>query len=153
MTIGTFTASSSVTVNGRLAIGIDGASADRLTVAGNLDLTTATLDITTLAGGTTGTGYVIASFGSLTGTAFANVTGLPPGFVVNFDLTNSQIKLVKPATYDSWIGGYTVSNPAPAADPDADGLANIIEFVIGGDPSRSSADLAPTATPAGPNLT
>ena len=152
VTVGTFTTTSSVTLNGRLAIGIDGGSTDRLTVAGNLNLTAATLDISTLAGGATGTEYVIASFGSLTGTAFANITGLPPGFAMNYDLANKQIKLVKPATYESWIGGYPVSNPAPAADPDADGLANIIEYVLGGDPSRFSADLAPAATNIGTNL-
>ncbi len=144
VTLGTFTAASSVTLNGRLAIGIDGVSADRLTVAGNLNITAATLDITPLAGGATGNDYVIASFDSLTGTAFAAITGLPPGFTISYDLTNKQIKLVKPASYESWIGGYTVSDPAATADPDADGLANIIEYVLGGDPSRSSSNLSPT---------
>ena len=59
---------------------------------------------------------------SLTGTAFAKITGLPQGYAMNYDLPNKQIKLVKPAAYESWIGGYPVSNPAPAADPEATAL-------------------------------
>ena len=44
--IGTLSAGSSVTLNGRLAIELDVASADRLNVTGNLNITNATLDLT-----------------------------------------------------------------------------------------------------------
>jgi hypothetical protein len=62
-----------------------------------------------------------------------------------YDLVNKQIKLVKTAGYMTWIDDYTVADPAAAADPDDDGLGNIIEYVLGGDPSANSANLAPLA--------
>lgn len=43
-------------------------------------------------------------------------------------------------TFGDWIAGYTVSDAAPGADPDGDGLVNLVEFVLAGcDPSKSDA--------------
>ena len=151
-TTGTLNAASSVTLNGRLAIQIDGLAADRLVVAGNLNIANATLDFILPGAGATAPEYLIATFDTLTGSAFANITGQPPGYAMIYDLANKQIKLVKPSTYESWIDDYTVANPAAAADPDGDGLGNIIEYVLGGDPSVNSANLAPMAQSSGTDL-
>jgi autotransporter-associated beta strand protein len=150
--VGTLTADSSMTLDGRLAIAVDGVTAARLAVTGNLNITGATLDFNVQSGGVTASGYVIATFGSLTGTAFTAVANLPQGYQIFFDLADRQIRLVKTAGYQDWIGNHTVTDPAAAADPDGDGLSNLIEYVLGGDPSTSSATLAPTARISGADL-
>ena len=93
--VGTLTAGSSATIHGRLAIEIDGVVNDHLAVAGNLDISSATLGISELAGGTGQFEYIVATFGSLSGSAFAAVTGMPNGYRLEYDLVGKQIKLVK----------------------------------------------------------
>ena len=54
--------------------------------------------------------------------------------------------------YDSWAtaNNLTGVNRLPDSDPDADGLPNAVEFVVGGVPgNRNDAALAPSATTAG----
>ena len=138
--IGTLTVPSAA-INGSLAIEIDGSAADRLNVTGNLNITDATLAIT---GAPIAPELIIASFGSLTGSAFATVVGLPSGYGVIYDLTNKQIKLSALSTgFVGWIGPFGVSNPAADADPDFDGIPNALEYVLGGDPSRATSNIAP----------
>jgi autotransporter-associated beta strand protein len=57
----------------------------------------------------------------------------------------------EPDGYESWIAatGLTGTAAEPTADPDADGMANLIEWVIGGEPNpanpnASSIELSPT---------
>lgn len=140
----------SAVINGSLAIELDGSSADLLNTTGNLNITNATLVLT---GTPTGPENIIASFGSLTGSAFATVTGLPNGYQVTYDLTNKQIKLAAlPAGFAGWIAPFGVSNPAADADPDSDGIPNALEYVLGGDPSQANPNIAPTITTSGGNL-
>jgi len=54
--------------------------------------------------------------------------------------------------FNAWIGGFTISNTAPDADPDGDGLPNALEYVLGGDPSKPSQNCAPTLSASGNNL-
>ena len=147
--VGTLTAGL-VAINGKLAIEIDGSSADRLNVTGNLNITNATLALT---GTPTGPEVIIASFGSLTGSAFATITGLPSGYHVTYDLPNKQIKLTAVSTgFAGWIGTTGVSNPAADADPDFDGIPNVIEYILGGDPSQPDSTLVPKASIISANL-
>jgi hypothetical protein len=93
---GTLTATGNVTMNAnsRLAIELSGASADKLAVGGNLNLSN--VDFLDITGVGQGLSWVIASYtGTLTGT-FNNVTS---GYTVNYGTgTNSQITLNKPAS-------------------------------------------------------
>lgn len=74
----------------KIELGAAGSS-DLLTVIGDLDITNAALDLT---GAGDGSNYVIASYGTLTGAAFASVTGLPTGYAIDYGSgTNSQITL------------------------------------------------------------
>jgi autotransporter-associated beta strand protein len=148
--VGTLTAGSSVTLNGRLAIEIDGSAADRLNVTGNLNITNATLAI---SGNLTAQEYIIATFGSLTGPAFAAITGLPDGYDV--DYSNNQIRLLAATpTFGSWIADNwpTLADKTPGGDPDNDGMENVLEYVLGGNPSQPDPGRAPTVTVSGGNL-
>ena len=146
---GTLTAASA-TINGTLAIQLAGSSTDRLNVTGNLNISTATL---VLSGSATAPEYVIASFGSLTGAAFSAVTGLPSGYAVNYDLAAKQIKLTALSTgFAGWIGPFGVANPAAAADPDFDGIPNVIEYILGGNPSQPDSTIGPKTAVNGANL-
>ena len=49
--------------------------------------------------------------------------------------------------YDSWMNGYPLitlgADQLPAADPDKDGISNLMESVLSGDPSVSSTSILP----------
>jgi autotransporter-associated beta strand protein len=138
--IGTLNAGSTITLNGTLAIEIGEASADQLSVARNLNITNATLAI---SGTPTLDEYVIASFGSITGTAFAGVTGLPVGYHLVYDESGRRIILAAIGGYDGWAASHMVAG-GPADDDDTDGLANLLEYVLRGDPKMASTVLMPT---------
>lgn len=136
----------STTITGTYKVEVDGALADGLQVTGDLDLTGATLDVSLLGGGFTGASYVIATYtGNLTGT-FANVTS---GYAVQYG--GGQVKLVEEGSgtaFDNWAASEGVSGFD--VDSDGDGIANGIEFVIGGEPApgagSNSSSLLPTVS-------
>jgi autotransporter-associated beta strand protein len=154
VTAGTLGVLGSATINGSLLIELDGAVGDRLNVAGNLDIGSAALKITNLAGGATAAEYVIATFDTLTGAAFASVSGVPTNYELEYDLINKRIVLVSTVIpgFAGWIGTFDVADPAAGADPDFDGLTNSIEYVIGGDPSVASRVGAPEGEVIGNDL-
>jgi autotransporter-associated beta strand protein len=101
--IGTLTVANSAAIAGSYACQLDGASSDLLVVDGDLDLTGASLSVSTL-GTPTETSYLIATYtGTLTG-IFASVT---PGYVANYE-TAGEIRLEPGETpppannYASW---------------------------------------------------
>jgi autotransporter-associated beta strand protein len=134
---GTLTAGS-CSIEGALEIELDGTSADRLTVTGELDIANATLVVATPGSGATETAYIIASYGTLVGTEFLTVSGLPDGYSINYHYQNSnQIALVSSATpYQLWAQskGLDGTNNSPTADPDQDGISNRDEYAFDGDP-------------------
>lgn len=152
--IGTIT-TGTTTINGTLRIETDGSAAtptDMLTASGPLALGTASIiDFDSTGTPLTAPVYVIATYeGALTGT-FATVTDLPAGYslVYNYDngVTTGNIALVKAADpYAAWIATFYpgVTDPAIVglkADPDHDGIANIIENQFGTSPGASSPGL------------
>ena len=146
---GVLTGSSSATINGKLAIELDAAGSDRLNVAGNLNITNATLDLSDLSNGALQQEYVIASFASLTGAQFAGVTGLPAGSHITYEATS--IKLVS-ASFTSWVSGLGLSDPSAGGDPDMDGLPSALEYVLGGNPAQPDSGILPVATVSGENI-
>jgi fibronectin-binding autotransporter adhesin len=90
--VGTLTATGNVTMNtnSRLQIELSGTSADKLAVGGTLNLSN--VDFLDVSGAGQGLSWVIATYGTLTGT-FNTVTS---GYTVNYGTgTNSQITLNK----------------------------------------------------------
>lgn len=134
--VGTFTAGAT-TLAGTYECEVSGATADVLAVNGALDITGASLTVT--ASAPTGSEWIIATYtGALTGT-FASV---PVDYTVDY-ATPGVIKLVQTATpFMTWINGFT-SIPAgdrdPADDPDGDGVSNIAEFALDGNPASGAA--------------
>ncbi len=91
--VGTLTATTNVTdgANSHWAIDLNGASADKLVVGGNLNLAAVdSLDVTAVGSGSS---WVIATYaGSLTGTF--DSLNIPAGYTINYGTgTNSQITL------------------------------------------------------------
>lgn len=147
---GAFSVGGATTVSGTYACELDGLLTDTLTVTNTLNVSAATLAITTLAGGATEPAYVIASYTGATPAPFASVTGLPSGYTVNYAYHNgvapTNIALVSsavPAAYTAWISGFFPGETDPAiiglaADPDKDGQSNSMEFALGGAPDSGS---------------
>lgn len=44
----------------------------------------------------------------------------------------------EPSPYESWASGYGLSDTSGSADPDGDGLDNLAEYALGGDPSDAA---------------
>jgi autotransporter-associated beta strand protein len=142
---GAITADSvSIASGGTLVIDIteNGAvAADRLDVAGNLNIAGASLG---LNGTPTSRVYIFASYGSRTGTFAA--PSIPPGYSLDYAFGGNQIALTRPATaFDNFIDPLFPGNPndpafvGPNADPDRDGNSNFLEFALGGDPASGSS--------------
>ena len=63
-------------------------------------------------------------------------------------------ELADPGSFATWLGQHSsLSNPAPDADPDGDGTSNLLEYVLGGDPSQPEHDIAPRIGVVDGNLT
>ncbi|GAA5117290.1 autotransporter-associated beta strand repeat-containing protein [Luteolibacter yonseiensis] len=138
--IGTLT-TGNTTIAGTYAFEGNGSIADRLTVNGNLTITGATLAINAITP-LLEPSYVVASYtGTLTGTF--TVTGLPSGVTLQYDGANKQILLIttQAAGYSSWATskGLTGANNGLAQDPDSDGVSNLLEFYLNGNPLASDA--------------
>lgn len=138
----------SATLTGKLAVEIDGTAADRLEVDGMLDVRATILHISTPGGGATQAAYVIASYGSLSG-PFAAVSGLPAGYRVNYQhgSTGKQIAVVVATPYDTWTdaSGLAGAEAVFEADPNRDGLANGLAFLLGATSAMQDAlPLMPT---------
>jgi fibronectin-binding autotransporter adhesin len=147
--IGTLTVPSTV-LEGTLITQYDNAHAnriDKLAVTGDLTLsTTSALDLQGIAPFPSGPRVIASYRGTLTGT-FGTLTGVPAGYVVNYafndGVTTNNIALVpgfsSPA-YNAWAAANTLTGPAsaPAADPDNDGLVNLLEFALDGNPNAAT---------------
>lgn len=162
---GTMTAASATMNTGTLLdLEIDDASTpknDKLVITGTLTLGSAALNLT-VAGTAAEPAYVIASYGTLSGT-FGTITGKPSNYdlVYNYNdgVSSNNIALVKQTdAYLGWLATYptlTGANRAPGVDFDNDGLDNGIEFVIGSDPTQTTGSATsgyPAATVTGGNL-
>jgi autotransporter-associated beta strand protein len=137
---------------------IDGAgagSSGRI-VADGLNISTAvvTFDVTGILDDPA---YVLATYssGSLTGTKFASVTP-PPGYTINYAYNGgTQIALVSSAAsgYANWLTLHpTIADPAAGADPENDGIENVLEYVLNGNPMASDPAILPDLDASGANF-
>lgn len=122
-------------------------------VSGQIDATGKELDISaanvTVTGTPTSAVYVLATYATKVGAAFASFTP-PVGYSINYGAT--QITLVQTAGgFTSWINtNYpALSDKTPNGDPDKDGIANLTEFILNGNPSISDTATLPTLNTSG----
>ena len=151
-------ASANLSTGGNLLIQVDDAAPQknsRLAVSGALNITGTDLVVT---GTLTEPAYVIASYGTLTGTAFATVVK-PDNYTVDYawndGVTTTNIALVRSAEspYQLWATskGLTGADAEPGADPDRDGVINRLEFYFDANPSAGEP-LWPAVALSGSNL-
>lgn len=138
--LGTLSVAGNVTFAANTTLATDiGAQQDTLAVDGNLNITNVKLVIN---GTPSAPVYVVASYGTLTGAAFAGpLPTLPAGYSIDYNYQGSNQIVLKRATspFENWIGNFfpgetNQSIVGPAADPDGDGSSNILEFALGGSP-------------------
>lgn len=136
--VGTFTAGAT-TLSGSYACEVSGTTSDKLVANGVLDVSAATLAITEVTPLTAT--VIIASYTGSTPAAFASVTGMPSGFSVDYNyLGGNQIAIkASSSPYSTWAEtNITAINPAadstPNGNPDNDGLSNLAEFGLNGNP-------------------
>jgi len=128
---------------------LDAATCDLLAVTGVLTVDAATS--ISFSGTPTASEYTIVTYGTLGG---ALPTVVPPsGYALDL-ATAGQIKLIKTAGgYTAWADGFPgLTDKTPGGDPDGDGIKNIIEYVIGGDPRVASTGFLPKQSFSGGNL-
>ncbi len=146
--VGTFSAKAT-TLSGSYACEIDGAASDRLVADGTLNVSAATLNITTLTGGATQPAYIIASYTGTTPAPFLAVNNIPAGYTLNYaynnGVTSTNVALVSSGAtpYTTWISGFYPGETNPGiigstADPDKDGQPNSLEFALGGSPASGT---------------
>jgi autotransporter-associated beta strand protein len=83
---------------------------------------------------------------------------LPPGIYSSSHgtygsyFTGAGTLLISGTGYDVWAGTNSVFVGTPEGDPDGDGIKNLLEYVLGGDPLKSSTDALPKASIEGTDL-
>jgi autotransporter-associated beta strand protein len=132
-----------------LAVDYNGSAIDSLAISGDLNITNATVDFNGLGGSLTAGAHVFASYGSLTGSSFANIVDLPTGFTIDYNyLGGNQMALVGalppvPGDFDAdgdvdgadfvaWQTHFPTATGATLADGDADGDDDVdgADFVV-----------------------
>ena len=128
-------------LDGTLACDVDGANTDVLAITGDLNLgATAILSVNVINPATSGT-HVIATYtGSRSGTLGGT---LPVGYSLNYNDIGKTIELVAPVTstpFQSWMSTNfpSVTPNTPEADPDNDGVSNLAEFALAGNPGNGT---------------
>jgi autotransporter-associated beta strand protein len=131
--------SGSYAVNAKIDLG---------TVAGNVitfaDATGWTNNsILTVANSGTGKLY-ISSFTNITTSQI--VSAEHPTYTATFD-SNGLLTFVNPnpSGFSSWIDGFSVADKAATGDSDKDGINNLLEYVLNGDPSVASNSILPSS--------
>ena len=134
--IGALPVTGNTILTGSLAIEVDGTSADKLSVTGDLDLSGSTLVVQTSGAGFTQPSYVIAECtGVLTGLPTA-----PSGYSVS--ASGSQVVLAAAAGYDAWKAA-NAGGQGPELDFDGDGVPNGVEYFMGETGSTFTANPVP----------
>ncbi len=140
-----------------------------------IDLTTGTLDIgagllelddiafTTLAGYASGTYTLISTNAAITGTLGAGVTGTVGGRTATLSLGDGGTDLILTVSgsltaQQNWRNTFfgittNTGDAANTADPDFDGVANVLEYLLGSDPTKGGQLGDVTVSDDGTNLT
>lgn len=128
---------------GKLHVDLSGATADRVNVTGNLDLVSDAFTFNVLTAPTAPSYVLVKYTGDMTGTLSG--VSLPAGYGLTHDTTAKEILLTQltGSGYSAYMDQFTSLSAAdklPGADPDQDGLSNLIEYALEGlNPTTSDA--------------
>ncbi len=158
---GTGTISGAVTLqdSARLALTLStvAASHDRLDISGSLALgSSTTVDIATNGSSVaTGTYTLLRAAGGITGTLPA--LSLPTGYTGTLEISGNDLLLnltAVPVSFSSWAASYGLSDQSATvtADPDADGLSNLLEYAFNTNPTSAASAQRPTSANASGRL-
>jgi len=142
-------------------LGANTAASDRASVTGNLTIASAnTLNLTNLA--VPGAGSTVYTLFTVSGTTtgIGNLTVNPlAGYSSSVGLVGNDVQLtltsnVVASAYATWAStaGLDSGNNGHAQDPDGDGVSNVLEFVLVGEPLTTSTSLLPTQTTTATDL-
>ncbi|MCW1916291.1 autotransporter-associated beta strand repeat-containing protein [Luteolibacter sp. GHJ8] len=126
---------------------LDTTTNDRLTVTGDLNLTGSTLVVEPVFNSASAPeNFTIASYtGNLTG-SFATVSGMPAGYALKVQPEQKRIVIALSVVAD-WAAGYPgLADTTPDGDPDRDGMTNLMEYTLAGDPGVPDASKLPLQT-------
>lgn len=144
--VGTLSTVGDVQLSGTFHCDIGGAEADQLVVNGTLSLENLTLVVDENQTPTSSI-YVIATYtGDYFGTGFSSV---PEGYTIDTVSVPNQVILLRentvPTAFDDWVDDFELSGFGllVTSDPDNDGVINLLEFILDGDPSA----VDPTSLP------
>jgi len=99
--------------------------------------------------------------GPLAGAQTFSASGLGVNQSATFSHATSTVTVTNTVTdpFVTWIDGFTPNallpdeaSKLPGADPDGDGITNLMEFVLGGSPVVSSQSILPTLATVGSDL-
>jgi fibronectin-binding autotransporter adhesin len=149
---GTGTLDGNVTVRtgGHLAFDVAASAGSQvpMIIAGSLTLEANTvIDLAAAAPPAVGGPYVLLTAtggisGSLGSTTFSGVSG---SVAINGD--NLELTVTAPAGFAAWIAtpafGLAVADQDPTDDPDNDGMDNLLEFALNGNPGSSDPSVLP----------
>ena len=146
--VGSLGGSVTIRSGGRQAFSVAanaGAQTARL-ITGTLSLDAGNvIDLSAATAPAAGT-YVLASAsGGITGTpGTVNLNGI--GGSVSVDGNNLQLTVTSVATgYSSWLALYpSLTDTTPGGDPDNDGVMNLLEYVLNGNPTAADTNRLPS---------
>jgi len=139
------------TISGTYVCDLDDTTSDKIASSGALTLSGATLTFNALATPAAAS-YTIAT---CTGTpaAFTTVNNLPAGYVLQYKA--GSIQLVKDG-FGTWaaskgLDGTLGHENGPLDDPNHNGISNVLEYVLNGEPlnAESTTDILPTLDASG----
>ena len=99
-----------------------------------------------------------ATFGNASAAATTVTFSAPGSYVLRISASDGSAGVfqdlavtVTGSAYDAWIAGYPGAAGLPAAgdDPDHDGIPNLLEFALGGNPAQSDPNIMPSASTTG----
>ena len=134
------------TISGGLTIDIDGAANDRLDVSGTLTLDSTELELNFPGAGFTEAEYAIAEANSITGDGFASLPGGYAVAVVDGGPGQQLVVSAEPDPFAAWMTRFLRIDPnqtSPLEDADCDGLSNVVEFVLDGNPASPNRGAGP----------
>jgi autotransporter-associated beta strand protein len=138
-----------VSGEGELTMQLDGAVADTLELTGSgvIDISELNLNLSVISDPTQTSYILVESASAITGSAFASVSGLPAGYAVVYDNTLHQIRIegTPPAAgYDAFADSITdVTKRGELDDADSDGISNLIEYALAGNPNLPNRQILP----------